>query len=321
MRQIIPLLILAALLFTERANAISADAIFMRGAAAGATRLTQALGSLSVQPACGQLDSNWDSKGIIKVGVESNGGNADTYHPNGPACFLSHDRAVRACMSIGSDFGISPEEINRTVRATFDQWVAYIADRHIGSDSPDLTPFAQRLELIDKCDGTEDLKFVFGASDDSSVQKARELYREPWGLASCTRFTTGDQFGHGLIWIAPPKSITSYQPDWTAKNALYAVMLREVGRLFGTGTVSGTIMRENISEYLENQSSWQDLDVEKMRTQIDQTRVLYHGVDHAEHLELNADGRYQYRLGLSFQKLMGRAPQGQIKETLDIVLS
>jgi hypothetical protein len=112
---------------------------------------------------------------------------------------------------------------------------------------------------MQSCDGTEELKFYFGVEDDV-VRKFKSEFNRPFGFAALTT-PVGDRDPHGIVWIAPPRSIcpddsrpTFCLPYWSNEtaDALEALILHEIGHVFGNSHVDGTAMTSQIGRFLQN---------------------------------------------------------------------
>jgi hypothetical protein len=256
-------------------------------------------------------DSSADGDGN---GGSSGGGNAHTYRRNGPACFLGKDRVIKTCIVRDSQFDASEEEAAVALKTAFSKWKSYVEKNGL-QNKPGLEPFATQIEIQSKCDGTEDLRVFLGVTNNPEVNQARSLYNEPWGLEKCTHSKNDPSWGKSILWIAPPHSIDKANPDWKAKNRLLGIMLRDVGRIFGNGVVPGTIMREDLAEMLKVR---QDGLTDDALAQIDHGRALF-DLEKAKHFVSTADSYKKQRITPAFTKLMGRKPQGTIKQ--EVVLA
>jgi hypothetical protein len=195
-----------------------------------------------------------------RAGGENSAGGADDFRIV-PAFFRAYgDRAVTGCYEVAEGFGVAPETLGKLVRDAFGQWGGYLREKRL-----DLVPSSlviqSRLELRQGCDGTENLRVLFGVVD-GQVSEHLAQFQKPFGFASLLQADDDGQAPfnpRGLVWIAPPGFIdpTRRIPDWTTGNArpLAGLVLHEVGHVFGNGHVDGTAMTEWIGKYLEEDTA------------------------------------------------------------------
>jgi len=198
---------------------------------------------------------------IAFAGVQSSGGGADDFRP-APAFFLAYGnrQTVRICVEPAPEFGVKASELKKMVSTAFEKWAAYIPLKKLDILASDYVIQTQ-YSLMEKCDGSENLKVYFG-TEDETVKTFRNQFTRPFGFAQVVRKQADPNKldSYGIIWIAPtgfvdPKEII---PSWTEKNrdVLGALVLHEMGHVFGNQHVHGTVMTGNIAEYLEEDSAF-----------------------------------------------------------------
>jgi hypothetical protein len=279
--------------------------------------------------ACGLTLSN-----VGAAGTESHGGGTEKTPPTGAAWFMGRANTIKTCVVLAPGFlvrdsfegaahELTQREARDAISGAFATWKNYLDERGLNeptswgyaSPYPGYTdPFmgyATNLAFTDRCDDTADLRVYFGTIDDK-VAQVKKSYLNPYGIAGTIDAGANPLWRKGLIWLAAPLSVDGYTPNWVPKN-LRAILTHEVGHAFGNGHVPGTIMSADIGNLYTGASSLPDY-----ADHIDQLRALYRGSE-THRMKLAADpDHFQYRLGFSFTRLMGRAPLGQIIETLEV---
>lgn len=182
------------------------------------------------------------------AGGGSTGGGDNLAPGTGSAWFTVQSRPVRYCAVAGPNFPQSSAQIDRQIESVFKKWDAYMAERL--SSPPDSSPyrFASRVQK-QNCDGTEDLKFYFGASS-PEVEAAKKNFDSPVAFVHRTSFDEKTGWGKGFVWIAPHNPDSWVGPDWTLPGRFEGILLHEAGHIFGCEHMSGTIMTPHISSLL-----------------------------------------------------------------------
>lgn len=192
------------------------------------------------------------------VGGESSGG-ADHYQIV-RAWFLSEDphAKIQACYEMHPDFGVENEAVERMIHTSFKTWRDYLNQKKLNF-GPTQLRIASKINLKSTCTGNEDLKFYLGV-ENTEVKKGKLKYFRPFGFSELQSDTPPVQplWGKGYVWIAShmKNEWGSDIPIWPSKlESLSALLLHEVGHIFGNGHVDGTVMTGKIGQYLENDVS------------------------------------------------------------------
>jgi hypothetical protein len=197
--------------------------------------------------------------------------------------YRNHNRPISACIDVAPNFGYSADQLKTEVSKDWQTWVSYIQERDVYADSvygdsDYYFQFETRLSLSEACSGNEDLVFHFGTNS-REITAYKTQHERPFGLAARTRMDESHFWSQGFIWIAPPLSVDidgRKYPDWSMPANLRAMILHEIGHVFGCAHVDGTIMAENIG-YKIQQSPESYSGFGKLVPAIDLGRELYRG--------------------------------------------
>ena len=249
------------------------------------------------------------------AGGEAPNGTDNPPDGNGSAWFLGANRTIHYCFVSSPDFGVSSEAISQKIKSAFATWASYIAATAADDDllGPDYK-FATSVEEMPACDGTQDLKFDFGVSD-SDVVGQMLLYANPTAFAYRKSFDPRSGWSQGMIWFSPPGKVNPEMgfPNWAQDETLSAILLHELGHVFGVSHIDKTIM----SATLSNQLMTGQLPL-AFQTSIDWKRDLLFCVSCSMEsnpgvlgtgVEVDEDVKV-------FQFLTGRAPEGTISAAI-----
>jgi len=199
------------------------------------------------------------SSPLFAVGGSSGSGGGDHSKLDSGAWFVGSERTIKICVQVSQDFGVPINKINEAIKDVFSVWENYILNRKVeqykerdGLYKPIEAVFriSFKTEILPNCDGNENLKLYLGDTS-AEVEKAKNKYINPIGIAERTDNKRIDGFGKGFIWIAKPRL---FGPDnSTAENhflKFVGVLSHELGHVFGCDHVAGTIMDKDIDLYL-----------------------------------------------------------------------
>jgi hypothetical protein len=195
---------------------------------------------------------------LAAEGGSSSAGGADDFRVSS-AFFLgraSLSTPLTTCYEAADDFGIPAPELGVMVREAFEQWATYIEQKKL-TLVPSSTRIRMRMELRAGCRGDENLKVYFG-TEQEEVLRYRSQFTKPFGFAQLTQeyqtTTWPETEGKGFVWIAPTGWVDPVAriPSWSSatRRSLAALVLHEMGHVFGNGHVDGTVMTERIGNYL-----------------------------------------------------------------------
>jgi hypothetical protein len=175
-------------------------------------------------------------------------GGADTVPIGSESAWFVGERPVKYCLERHPAFPFGESELLDTVKKAIETWRKYALDKQAWSArfSDPAGLFSISYEHQGPCDGKENLKFAFGTSD-AETAAARSRYVDPSAFPELLKRGEGGSHGKGYIWVAPSGSAPREAPvDWTRPNALFGILLHEIGHVFGCSHVDDTIMTENL---------------------------------------------------------------------------
>lgn len=206
-------------------------------------------------------------------GSEVGNGSDDVPEDSQSAWFLGKGKTIHACMVIDADFGVSQNVAAASVQAAFQQWLDYLNRQHVSG------MYTDRLQLEASCVGTEDLRIYFGTINEE-VSKALAEFYDPLAFTRRLHFDPNTGWGNGILWIGSPGvpdgSGRSF-PAWSIPQVYYALLLHEMGHVFGNPHVPGTIMMANLAQVLKNRYQQDASDSPSLLAPItiDQGKTLY----------------------------------------------
>lgn len=208
------------------------------------------------------------------AGNATGGGGGDNLTlEDGAAWFYSSAKTISVCTETAAQFGLSAEKTTAEVEKALNTWKEYIQRKKVFSHLDPKVQLTTSFHIESKCNGKEDLKIYFGISN-QEVEEAKKKYLQPTAFAQRTSFDHSSMWGRGFIWIANTKSVqlepfVAGFPDWEKPNNLLAILLHEVGHVYGCGHSYNTIMTSEISDLL----NWGDL-FQDLKGRIDHSREL-----------------------------------------------
>jgi hypothetical protein len=267
------------------------------------------------------------------------GGGADTGGADvvesieGSAWFVNPVRVVKYCLQTNSEFPVSATVLSEKVSVTLGQWSNFI--NQSGDYYYQKRSLATQFQEI-PCDGSEDLTFYFGMTN-AQIELYKARQHNPIAFAGRTQFDETAKWGKGFIWLAPqgavprkgdyPWKATTF-PDWKQDYQLHAILLHEIGHVFGAAHIEGTIMRTDIADKIfresddpENAESWFPkslffrISQERMVLFPNDMNLLIPGVLGSYEA---FDGQAQYTAPeIIFRLLVGRESKGEIQARVE----
>jgi len=197
-------------------------------------------------------------------GGASDVGSAGDNHPDDylAAWFLGEKKIIQVCLEVAPDFGVDKSQARATIQEAFKNWKHYIEGHHIHflrhfydlSEAGDLA-LATQVAISEKCSAQSELRFYLGV-ENSEVRKARRKFFHPTAFVQRESFGPSIPLGKGFIWIAKAGSLrggTDFFPNWKREGRLLAILLHEIGHIYGNDHIAGTVMSADISKKLDSQ--------------------------------------------------------------------
>jgi hypothetical protein len=177
------------------------------------------------------------------------------------AWFTGKD-AAKYCVEVAGDSGVDPVIAQETVEWAFMKWSEYITRKRINDRGWNFLPIATSYQRVDKCDDSIRLKIYFGVENDE-VKKFLPYRKSSLGWAVLTDINFTTQLHRGFVWISPHGSIAPNDPypDWKDPKNLRAIVLHELGHVFGNGHIPGTIMTGHLSTTIKYGYPYQSIDI------------------------------------------------------------
>lgn len=177
-------------------------------------------------------------------GWSSSGGD-DTPASIGAAWFLG-DAPIKACLIVEQGYPKSITDLTTIVLQSARTWKNYYQNKVLPMNTNRLIHPSFMISLQETCDTTTELKIIFGLKT-PDVQVELKKYYNPFGFATLQSYDVEKKRGKGFIWIANPKE--AYAESHEA--SLNALVLHELGHVYGVPHVKGTIMDEKIAEVIK----------------------------------------------------------------------
>lgn len=184
---------------------------------------------------------------VIGMGIYGNehGSGGDSKPPEyGSAWFLGSDKTIKVCTESSTEFYLKKEEIDQAIVDGFDIWAKYFVDKKLpiqfSYNTKKETP-TFLYQILAACDGTEDLKIYLGINTDE-VEKAKLEFVNPLAFSHRSTYDMVTGWGKGFIWFAS----TWNGEQWKSRKKFTALLVHELGHVFGCDHVAGTIMSEKI---------------------------------------------------------------------------
>lgn len=206
----------------------------------------------------------WSSVARAQGGAGTHGG--DTINPALIAgWFFDEKRVIRVCTELNPKFGVSAPEVRQVITRAFSTWQAYFLERSrvyvVGRPS-------FNLAFLNRCDGSEDLRFYLGMTS-PEVEAEKRYYRAPYAFSRRTAFKIKEYWGKGFVWV---RNGGNGFPNWKSPGQLDAFIRHEIGHILGCDHTEGTIMDRDIAKILQKYVG--DLKGEEQLTWIDLMREL-----------------------------------------------
>lgn len=295
---------------------------------------------------------------LLTQGQDRGNGAEDSLPPHvGGAWFVGPEKTVRYCIEVDKDFFRLDEQLlldssseartffairfvqirnspTKIVREAIDKWTTWVGTS--GDYYYQKRRLATRFIEV-PCQPGVDLKFYFG-HETPEIESARREMRHPLAFAYETDVDYKLGWRKGYIWVSragshPIEFSHRFFPDWSDEDQLFAIVLHEVGHVFGVDHTEGTIMDADILGRIAGateSASYLDKETKQIRRtslrQINQQRMVLfpldiffkiHGQLGARILNPKPGEKYPTASALAiFEELMGRKAMGDIQAIL-----
>jgi len=200
--------------------------------------------------------------GSVAFGGENDTGNPmDRKLPGLNSAWFTADvgdlnaRPIRYCLQIQEGFGYSESVLLDKIEWAFETWNQYLRERDTFQrvDPRFDRVLSLRRKILSECDGTQDLTFYLGVND-PVVEKYKTQFHAPTAFTQRLDQDYFSGWGKGFVWLSVPHVSQDPQcvpiPHWTGVTGelnLRGTLLHEIGHVYGTGHISGTIMDEQLN--------------------------------------------------------------------------
>ena len=191
----------------------------------------------------------------------STGGGGDNPDPADQAAWFLGDKTVTYCIDEefkDEHFGASVIDVKNAIENAVKIWNSYLTSRHVLLDrlkayGSHYLPISTQYHYVQKCDGQQDLKFYLGTKTNRQINEDKKRYQNPVAFAKREIYNSTKAWGRGYVWLASESTVHQASaeewnyPNWKTTRELNAVLLHEIGHIYGNGHISGTIMDEAYS--------------------------------------------------------------------------
>lgn len=231
------------------------------------------------------------------------------------AWFLGKDRTIKYCYEIAPGFHNGASGVEAAMAQSFSTWFEYMKARRTTYEETPRLSLTTSAKALSRCDGTEDLRFLFGHQGENIDRDIRQMnFDNPLAYARRESYDLLEGWSKGYIWIATSR--------FNESPYLNALILHELGHVFGCSHLDGTIMTNGLTWEFSYAISY-PVTGKRILTSIDHWREL-----------VSAEGisPYSYEMWLTefmpgendeneaknFEFLTGRPPVGKISSTYTV---
>lgn len=172
-------------------------------------------------------------------------------HPagNGAAWFVTPE-PIYACVVVAPDFHYSRAAIVRSLQRAFDAWRPLLPE----TDQRSGLAWPTEIVSVDLCSTLDaaDVLWIYAGVRNAEVDAVSKFYTSPLGFAHQTSYDAIRGRSSGFIWLSPTLGRHFDEPSRLGAHAydLDALMMHELGHVFGVPHLSGTIMTDDLADVL-----------------------------------------------------------------------
>ncbi len=252
------------------------------------------------------------SLNIAQASVGGFAGNGADEDSQQNAWFLGA-RPVRWCIHEQTKISVDIKKAQQQIQTAFEIWDQYLSAKKVNAKTFTEGRLGITLlgQFINKCDGSEDLKFYLGYTNSEIEQNVNRL-KDPIALAVRTAYDEKAGWGKGYIWLKSDVQAAEGSV-WSAKNNILGAALHELGHVAGCEHVEDTIMDARVKDWILRKKGpsllYPDFYYEVALSRVDVEKELYF----APSVGIGIWGKIQdpsTSNSESFQNLVQVAPKG-----------
>jgi hypothetical protein len=184
------------------------------------------------------------SSRVVDGGIVSNG--AD--HLKKAQTWFLGNETITACIERNPQYALDMSQLTDIVQTSFSNWQKYVEVKQLKVVWPKDTSFLNfNLKLSPTCKGNENIQFYFGVKNTRVINSLKN-YSSPAAFVTLESYDSSKGRGQGFMWVADriekPGSVLS------VFGQIQSLVMHEVGHIYGCDHVAGTIMREDLSDYV-----------------------------------------------------------------------
>lgn len=237
-------------------------------------------------------------------------GNGSDFFKSPQVWFLGTS-PIQACIEVSPDFPFAAKMAMAMVDLTVRNWREYLKSKSLASNWYLQIPFINfNIRFSSSCRGHEALTIYFGGKP-ARVRPYLEKFQDPRGFEVLEDYDAKTGVGRGFIWISEKLPEFSFL---TGPDQILTILMHEFGHILGCGHVAGTIMREDLAQFIRSATPLvlTPNEMTAFPTVMDHTKELFFALDRGvkalQPIETHPDPA-QIEI---FKLLLGRSPEGPV---------
>ncbi|MBS1986290.1 MAG: hypothetical protein JST16_19175 [Bdellovibrionales bacterium] len=211
---------------------------------------------------------------------------------------------VKVCIRRDPLFPISAGVAQNIFSDSVRIWKKYVAEHFIERQLPNFS-------FLTDCNGTEQLTIYLGSTTPQTAA-AKRKYINPEAFAELLNLDPSGDKSRGFLWFAPSTADNAWNTE-----RLGALMLHELGHVFGCAHVDGTIMAEDIESFVFAPPAEPSDPTPHLFNRIDWSHELVHAKRGARTWMGDPQGSQETSLSFGLERLLGQAmPTDKLAITL-----